>query len=165
MLATPHIVVGALIGAKTHNLGLIVILGLLSHIIMDKIPHWDYSFSSDIERFKKEKSIKYLFPVTIKFFTDVVIGLLIVAIFIWQKNILNTENLIFILLGILFACFLDVIMLIAVFWNSNKTWQKIFIIMEKFLHFQHKEKEGQITFLGLATQILVIAIAIILFFS
>ena len=42
MIITPHLLVGAAIGAKTHNLGLIIILGLLSHLILDKIPHWDY---------------------------------------------------------------------------------------------------------------------------
>jgi hypothetical protein len=41
MLIITHLVAGFLIGSLVNNQILVVILGLLSHYIMDAIPHWD----------------------------------------------------------------------------------------------------------------------------
>jgi hypothetical protein len=161
MILTPHILVGAAIGAKTQNLGLIVILGILSHFILDKIPHWDYQCLG-IKNFKKTKNFKALFFNFLKIAIDGLIGLLIVLLVIWQKNILNLNYLPFILFGI-FTCLLPDIALGFSLFFSGKFAKKYIDFHHRFLHyFKNKEKEGKITFLGLSTEILVSVIAIII---
>ena len=156
MVFTPHIIVGAAIGAKTQDLGLIIILGFLSHFIMDKLPHWDYSWSG-VRNFKKDKNFKAFFSDSLKMAADITFGLLIVFLILWYKNILSFDYLPFILFGIFISLLPD--MIYGFSWlftgKSNK--------YTKFIESIHyKQKEGKITFLGLLTEILTIVIAIII---
>ena len=161
MILIPHIMVGAAIGAKTQNLGLIVILGILSHFILDKIPHWDYRCRA-IKNFRKDRNFKALFFDFLKIAIDGLIGLSIAFLIIWQKNILNLNYLPFILFGI-FACLLPDITLGFSLLFSGKFAKKYIDFHHRFLHYsKDKEKEGKITFLGLSTEILVSTIAIII---
>lgn len=166
MIFAPHIIIGAAIGAKTHNLGLIVILGILSHIIMDKLPHWEYSVIPNIKKFRETKSIKFLLPVILKSIIDVIIGLSIVFVLVWQKNLLDFYNLKFILAGIFFSLLLDIILTAVLIWGSQRLKETYFSIHNKYLHRakQEDEKEGKITFLGLFTQILVVIFSLFIFF-
>lgn len=43
MILTPHILAGALIGARTNSLSTAFIFGLVSHYLLDQVPHWDYN--------------------------------------------------------------------------------------------------------------------------
>jgi ABC-type arginine transport system permease subunit len=104
-------------------------------------------------------------PVLIKVSIDIAIGITLIVLIIWQKNLFSPNSLFFMALGIIFACLPDLILTLALFFPSQKFLQKYFILHEKCFHFQHQEKEGQITFLGLATQILVVIMAIALFVS
>lgn len=160
MIFTPHIVVGAVIGAKTQNLGLIVILALLTHFIMDKIPHWDYNLPAVFRGFRKNKKIKPLLSDFVKMAIDITIGLLIVFTVIWSKNLLSFNHLCFISIGIILSILPDVIFGFA-YLAPGKTARKINKIGE-FFHCKDKEKEGKITFLGLLTEILTTIIAIII---
>ena len=162
MIFTPHIIVGAAIGAKMHNLGLIVILGLLTHFIMDRIPHWDYSWLG-IKNFKKTKNFKALFSDFLKMGIDCTLGLLIVFPFLWYKNFLNFNYLPFILLGIFVSLLPDIVFGLVRFLAGRPT--KYTEICEKNFHYKNKEKEGKITFLNISTEILVIIISIIILFS
>lgn len=167
MIYAPHIVVGAVIGAKTHNLGLIVILGLLSHLIMDKFPHWEYSYSIEpqIKKYRETKSFKLLIPIFFRVSVDALLGILIVFVAVWQKNLLDFDNLKFILLGIFFSILPDITLAASFILGSEKLMTKYFYIHKRFLHIKiNKEKEGKITFLGLFIQIVVVMLALILFF-
>jgi len=158
MIFTPHIIVGATIGAKTQNLGLIILLALLFHIIMDKIPHWDYTAIKYVNKFKKTKKIKHLFPIILKSLIDVVSGLLIAFLILWNTDLLSI--LPFVLLGIFFSVLLDIINTIA-YLLPYKGFAKISIDFHEKFH-DKKIKEGEITFLSLATQIIVILICVFL---
>ena len=135
MIYTPHILIGAAIGAKTHNLGLIIILGLISHFIMDKIPHWDYPVYKYIKNFEETKSFKSLLPLILKSTIDVFIGLAIVFVAAWYKNILDFHNIIFILLGIFFSLLPDIILAPMVIWLSKDFSKKYIQFHEKYLTF------------------------------
>jgi len=164
MILTPHFIVGAAIGAKTHNLGLIIILGILSHYILDFIPHWDY-VNHGIKDFHKTKDFKALFPDLFKITIDGLIGLLIVFLIVWQKDLLNLNNLIFVILGIFFSILPDILLFTAIIFGGTLA-QKYIDFHHKFLHCsKDKEKEGKITFLNISTQILIIILSIIMFFS
>ncbi len=162
MIFTPHIIVGAAIGAKTQHLGLIVVLALLIHFIMDKLPHWDYDLPAVFREFRKNKKIKPLLSDFVKMATDITVGLSIVFFIIWYKNFLNFDYLPFILFGIFISLLPDIILGFA-FLVPGKTARRINKIGE-FFHYKPKEKqkEGKITFLGLLTGILTIVIAIII---
>lgn len=159
MIFTPHIIVGAVIGAKTQDLGLIVILALLIHFIMDKLPHWDYSWRG-VKDFKKDKNFKAFFSDSLKMVADLTFGFLIIFLILWYKNILISDYLPFILFAIFISLLPDILygfnwLLIG---KSNKFTRFI-----EYLHFpEDKQKEGKITFLGLSTEILTIVIAIII---
>ena len=42
-----HVLLGALIGLKFNSLTIIVVIGILSHFIIDMIPHWDGNFNKN----------------------------------------------------------------------------------------------------------------------
>lgn len=44
MLSSTHFITGAAIGKFTGNPLLAVVFGLVSHFLMDLIPHWDYGY-------------------------------------------------------------------------------------------------------------------------
>lgn len=157
MIITPHILVGAVIGAKTQNLGFIIILGLLSHFILDKIPHWDYEEGA-VKNFAKTKNSKYLIPFFIKIAIDAIIGLAIISFIIWQKNLLIYLN--FILLGILISVLPD-ILLGSAWIFSHKKLAKKYINFHKIV-FHNKKYIKKPSALGLATQIIVIIISVFL---
>ena len=161
MILTPHILAGAVIGAKTQNLGLIVILGLIIHFIMDWVPHWDY-INSGIKDFSKTKNFKALFLDFIKIAIDGLLGLLIVFLILWQKDLLNLFYLPFILSGIFISILPDISLAFVLIFLSPKISEKYFAFHEKYLHFRHKKRKGEITFLGLATEILIIIVCVFL---
>ena len=160
MIFSPHIIIGAAIGAKTQNLGLIIILGLLSHFILDKIPHWDYSIKG-IKNFRETKNFKTLIINLIKIAVDGLIGLLIIFLILWQKKLLDFSHLPFILLGVFISILPDILWGLSGFINSN--FLDAFTKLHDRIHFQ-KQKEGTITFLGFFTQIVLILIAMSFFF-
>ena len=163
MILTPHILVGAAIGAKIHNLGLIIILGIFSHLILDKLPHWDY-INSGIKDFRKSKNFEALFKDLFKIATDGIIGLLIVFLITWQTHQLT--NLFFIMLAIFVAVLPDILLGLVHLFAPRNFAEKYVKFHLRFLHFlKDKEKEGKITFFNISTEILVIVIAIIILFS
>jgi len=42
MIIIPHMLVGAAIGRRVHNIWLVFIFGFISHYLLDFLPHWDY---------------------------------------------------------------------------------------------------------------------------
>jgi len=53
MLITPHMVVGSTIGAAIDNPWIVIVLALLSHFLLDMIPHYDIG----TRHFKEEKIV------------------------------------------------------------------------------------------------------------
>lgn len=161
MIYTPHIVVGAVIGAKTQNLGLIIIFAFLSHIILDLIPHYDYSLKKLLAFIHKKKDgvRKKIFIDCLKGAVDILLGLIIVF-FILHKNgffiHINYTHLGLIVAGIFFSTLPDSIQSFFHIFPS-----KIGLKYTKFhhaLHWHNKKKESKITFLNVTTQIVIIII-------
>lgn len=53
MLETPHVAVGAAIAMKVGNPYLALPLALLSHIVLDRIPHWNPHFYTEMKKYGK----------------------------------------------------------------------------------------------------------------
>ena len=160
MILAPHMLIGAAIGAKVKNIGWIIVLGIISHIILDKIPHWDYG-NKEIKRFNESKSYKTLFTFFLKLLIDGLIGLIIVITIILLKNMIKTEHLIFIFLGIFISLLPDVILGIAKLSYQKFKFSKSYAdFHDKFFHNpKHIRKP---TAIGLGTQILIGSIAILI---
>ncbi len=83
-----HFVAGAYVGLAVHNLPLAAVLGFSSHFILDAIPHWDYSLSSEEpgkngqeKDFAMDKRfVKDLFKLSL----DIGIGVVVVAVLLWR---------------------------------------------------------------------------------
>ncbi len=43
MVLTPHLLVGAALGSRIKNYWAVFVLAILSHLILDAIPHWEYT--------------------------------------------------------------------------------------------------------------------------
>lgn len=56
MILTPHILAGALVGAQTTNPIAAFVFGLVSHYLIDKIPHWDYDIKKIQEKVPRLKA-------------------------------------------------------------------------------------------------------------
>ena len=163
MIISPHLIVGAVIGAKTHNFGLIIALGIVSHFIIDMIPHWDYSIYN-LLNFSQNKKFRKIIWDLIKMMVDGLFGLLIVLLIIKQKNLLNSRSIILISCGILISLLPDVLWGICSLFYKFKISKKYIAIHHFFHRIGEAKKESKSTFLGLATQILVIIIALFIFF-
>lgn len=52
MILTPHILIGALVGAQSANPIAALVFGIVSHYLLDQIPHWEY----DVEKIEQKAS-------------------------------------------------------------------------------------------------------------
>ena len=162
MIITPHLLLGAAIGAKIKNFGWIIVLALLSHALLDKIPHWDYG-NKETKRFAESKSYKTLFTFFLKLLIDGLIGLIIVIPVILLKNMIKTERLIFIFFGIFVSLLPDVILGIAKLSYQKFKFSKSYVdFHDKFLHNPKHIKKPTVIGLGAEILISIIAILIIL---
>ena len=75
MVITPHMLIGAAIGSQSSNLLVAFGLGLVSHFLLDILPHWDYIDDINFER-----------SVLKKIALDFVLGSVLVLIFAWSYN-------------------------------------------------------------------------------
>lgn len=161
MIITPHLLIGAVIGAKINHFGWIIVLGIVSHLILDRIPHWDYG--KRVEKIPRDKNFKKnLFVEFLKIGVDGLVGLIIVILIIWQKDMMKSAYLSFIFVGI-FASILPDILLGAskLFYIYNK-FKKI---SKSYVDFHHKvlhcpKHIRKPTLLGLGTEIIVSIVAI-----
>ncbi len=161
MVITPHILVGAAIGSKIKKIGWIIILGLLSHLVLDMIPHWDYG-NSALKKFTKTKSYKILFKFFGKLAIDGFIGGSIIFTVVWQKNIFSPDDLLFILIGIMAGFFPDFLLgTIKLLAGKMPKFSKAYSSFnEKYLHCQIHIKKP--TLLGVGTQVIISLIAILI---
>jgi len=53
VLETPHVAVGAAIAMKVGNPLLALPLALLSHVVLDRIPHWNPHFYTEMKKYGK----------------------------------------------------------------------------------------------------------------
>ncbi|MBU3922767.1 hypothetical protein KJ684_00820 [Patescibacteria group bacterium] len=162
MIFTPHILVGTVIGTKTQDLGLIILLGIAIHILLDKLPHWEYAVETDLRNFHKTKKIKYFIRPFIKASIDFLSGLLIVFFIILQNNLFYL--LPYIMVAIFFSLLPDILGGSMFLFAKDKFIEKYIKIFIKYFHIKNKEEDNKITFLNITTQILVVIICVFLLY-
>lgn len=85
MLETPHVVVGATIAAKVGNPFLAIPLAFASHFVLDKIPHWNPHFYTEMKKYGKPTTASTTLAV-VDCFVALGAGLLIAASFLPDWN-------------------------------------------------------------------------------
>ena len=156
MIFTPHMLAGAVIGAKISQPWLILILGLATHYLLDAIPHWEYKVLNLKRRedrpFSARAYLKHLFKVIL----DLSIGLGLVIILAWK---LARPDLI--ALGMIVAILPDGITFL--YWTFKTKYLKPLYLFHKKIH-----PKGALSFWkGFPLQLLIslAAIAVLIFFS
>lgn len=81
MVITPHLLAGAVVGVNSPGLFSAFILGLLSHYILDFIPHWDYINYIDLRR--KDHLIKIFFDFVLGLFPVLVLTSFNFSLVLW----------------------------------------------------------------------------------
>lgn len=81
MIFTPHLIVGAAIGSKFQNIFLIGFLALLSHYLMDALPHLEYPAGKELKR----KGIKASSKAFMMIFADFCFGTFL-ALYLCRAN-------------------------------------------------------------------------------
>ena len=105
MILTPHILIGAAIGAHSPNGLTAFVLGIGSHYLLDSIAHWDYIDTlSDIRKPRNRKKIFY----------DSLVSALVLILLIYFKS-----SIILILIGAFAAVLPDGIELINFIFNIS----------------------------------------------
>jgi len=148
MLLTVHLLVGAVIGKYVGSIWLIILLAIISHYVLDMIPHTPMPTPDGyLKNGLKGTSKKLLFLESI----EPILGILLVLFFIY----LNKERALPMILGAFFAWFPDTITFLV--WKNQLTW------LDKYLPrpgsiFYNKAKTF---FVGILTQLIVSIAAII----
>lgn len=121
MVITPHMLVGAAVGAHSPNLWSAFILGLFSHFLLDALPHWDYL-----------KKVKISNPDHLKKIgLDFILGGLLVLFLTW-----SSPQKLFILVALGAALLLDC--LEAIYYNFNIKWLRPLSLIHHKIHFQKR---------------------------
>ena len=83
MVALPHMIVGAALGAYSPNVLIAFGLGFFSHYLLYLLPHWDYI--DDIKDFNfrgsKKENLRHLKKISL----DFIIGVALVVLLSWSQ--------------------------------------------------------------------------------
>ncbi len=154
MFTTPHLLVGAVVGAKVNNIGWIIILGIISHFIIDKIPHWDYV--EDPKKFPACLFKKKLISTIVKLAIDGVIGLAILLLII----LIRQKSIIYLSVGAFAAILPDIVLGIATLFFGKSRFFKYYSRLH--LPIFSSGPTTKPTFFNVGTEILVILIAFLI---
>jgi len=124
MIITPHMLVGAAIGAQTSNIWAAFSFGFLSHFLLDALPHWDYLRKIDISKSSHRRKMGF----------DLILGTVSVLIFVW----FYPENFLFLIVGALAALIPDCIQYL--YYTFNISW------LERISWFHEKVHWKQVSF-------------------
>ncbi len=146
MILATHFIVGASVASLTASPELLVFTPLVSHFVLDSLPHWEYIDS--LADLKKNK-----ITVTL----DLLIGPLLIFAFTYSNAIPNTK-IAWILFGGLMGVLPDGIVFIEYFLFPKSIFLKKFESFHRFFHSEKKLKIG----VGLPLQVLIIFLAILI---
>ena len=130
MILITHMLAGAIIGSKIPSYPGIILLALISHYILDKIPHWDY-FPENISKLNAKGWIFFAFEV----FADLLAGLIL----IWLILGLNQDP-IRILTGTFFGILTDGLMILNIVTREKNKFLKWAQNIHSKVHFQNYKK-------------------------
>lgn len=149
MLAIDHTLVGAAIGSQIDNIPAVVGLGIVSHFVLDFLPHVDQGVEI------RGKEIR---PV-VKYFLagfDIFISLIIIILVLMLRPQLNRTAVI---TGVVTALSVDIIFNVP-FWNLWFRKTRPFSTIHNFHELIHKPLQKHQYNIGIPLQLLIIAVSI-----
>lgn len=152
MILTPHILAGAAIGSKFSSPEIVAVLSILAHFAMDVIPHYEYRI--DAMKNARGKINKQCLANILKIGADFLIGASLATLFIWpspQKYMM--------IAGAAGALLPDLLLFLH-YQNRNLPIVRQIAAFHQRIHWF--KKIARPNFLGLATQIAVTTLAIML---
>lgn len=148
MLETPHTILGATIAAKIPNPLIALPLALLSHLLLDQIPHWNPDLGGEVRKYGRVSSRSNLIILA-----DVVLSLGF-GFWIASQALPNLAKAAVIILASFMAVVLDVIEGFHFFLGVEQP------LLKRLINFQH-EHQKRVPFLpGVLTQIFVILLSL-----
>ncbi|MDP3003890.1 MAG: hypothetical protein Q8N43_00015 [Candidatus Azambacteria bacterium] len=158
MILASHIIISGLLGSKTQNYFLAAAIGLVSHYILDAIPHWNSYLSPEFKikaeaedgKFIKEK---FFWKEMGKIVIDILVGLGL--LFIFLKN-LSYLNIAAVFISVFFGILPDPLQLFYLMtkWRFIK-WNFDF---QEFVHHSIHSKIDQKFWPGIITQTIAVAL-------
>jgi len=151
MLFTPHVLAGAAVGAVAASLGLPAVFGIavVSHVILDQIPHTDNVLLENpgSDTYSKDDFISVS--------TEVIVGILILIYFLFISS-----NPVPLLIGAIGGVAIDLIDNVP-FWKGIRKWP-VFKQLHQFHDFFDGavKKRGKI--IGIMTQFLIIVVSVVI---
>lgn len=146
MVELPHTIVGAAIAVKIGNPALALPLALISHFILDPIPHWNPHLYTEL---KKDGRVSNKSKI---FMTGDVLLSLIAGFFIAFQMLPNTALFITVLLGAFAGVFPDIIKAPFYLFKVKHPLLVRYVDAERSI-----QGETKIASLGILTQLLVVA--------
>jgi len=148
MILVSHMIVGAAIGSRIHNLWLLFFISIALHYAFDALPHWEYHLRFQGSNPPKKKLIAFAAKIIIDLLTGVIL------VFFLAKN---SPDRSFMLLAALFSLLPDgltflYIALKKVFGYDDKILKKLF----HFHHTVHISKNKNSPVWGTAIELLII---------
>ncbi len=155
MILASHIIVSGILGSRTQSYFLAAIIGLVSHYVLDAIPHWDY-----LPEFETEVRTKNNFIRTKKFWenickvaSDILLGFGALAIFvIFDKN----TNIVPLIISAVFSVLPDAILLL--YWMTEWKIIKWNAKLQEFSHSLMRKKINPGVKSGIIAQIATVGI-------
>ncbi len=160
MILTSHIVISGILASKTQNYFLAAAIGLISHYVLDAIPHWDYlsdEFESGIKIDKNFVKRKTFWREIIKISIDGLAGFGLLALFIFLDKDANIAPLI---ISALFGVLPDAMQFI--YWLTGWKFIKWNIDFQEFAHRLIHRKINPGFQSGIMTQIATIGIVFLI---
>lgn len=145
MLELPHTIVGAAIAAKIGNPALSLPLALASHFALDLLPHWNPHLNTELNKFGR-LSNKTLTFIATDVFLSLAGGLLIASTVLPDQS-----KFMYVIVGAFMGVLPDVLEA-PHFLTSLRIWP-----IEKLLKFQKSIQNDAPPFLGILTQVLLLA--------
>jgi hypothetical protein len=149
MLETPHVAVGAAIATKVVNPVLAIPLAFASHFILDKIPHWNPSFYTETKKGGKPAKKSIYFSVAESFLA------LGIGSFLAIRQLPNYGFALTIFAASFASVASDVVKIPYFFFGKHDGLIKKWVEFERSL-----QVETDNFYLGMATQILLVVIAL-----
>jgi len=150
MILTSHIIVSGLLGATTKNYFLAALFGLVSHYVLDGIPHWDYLSDEFESRTKTEKNFfknKKFWNEIFKISIDIFIGLIFIFTIL---KISGYQSRIAVIISIFFGILPDPLGLL--YWITKWKFIKWNADLQEFVHHSIHSKINQKFWSGIIIQ-------------
>ena len=160
MILTSHIIISGILASKTQNYFLAAAIGLISHYVLDAIPHWDYLLDKFEFRIKTEKNFikkKGFWREIIKVTADALAGFGLLALFVFLDKDANIAPLI---ISAFFGILPDAIQFL--FWLTNWKFIEWNTTLHKFIHYLIYKKINPGFQSGTITQIAIIGIVFLI---